>query len=235
MEDSEAGRLPPELWNKVIQYLILNDGFYENPRLIDFLYEIPDASSVAHLHVTRLQDLSTNWRYGLYTALGIMDCVTKSVSAYSFEMLMGSQYIVIKERLGITNIREKYKDLHTTIDYFYRDLRYTTKGIQFRAESRKFPRNLLLIYPLWDEEARQIRMRTFRAKKLIFDRGNRGYYTTITVIFLDDLYTATSKEQKRFSYRREGFRIAEHGSDIMQSLRDKFGDELGSKVYHTLH
>jgi hypothetical protein len=64
--------LPPELWYKVLTYLVANDGFYENPDLLEILSQIPEAvDGGIHGFVRDLQkrgytyqDLDEMWELG---------------------------------------------------------------------------------------------------------------------------------------------------------------------------
>jgi hypothetical protein len=73
--DGCAGRLPSDLWDKIIPYLLINRAFYSNPVLLDVLQEMPETWPAFHRHKHK-------WLYGGFTPEYLKSYQTGPASPY---------------------------------------------------------------------------------------------------------------------------------------------------------
>jgi hypothetical protein len=216
MEVSEVGRLPPELWNKVIRYLIFNDGFYRNPELLGILDQIPDAIHGGFRDSVRqmidsgythreFQDLRNN-PHEIWTIDGrkwMVDPRAPMGEAYDFRevyhigqdltaaIVFSLTYTADNNILIHEAVQRKCETLGTEaicrrMNGIYNSIRFLPFGIRIQLESECDPCHLMLMYPV--EVAGRISFMTRRIRKVFIDKPKEGFTRCLTRIDLGFLF-----------------------------------------------
>jgi len=176
MEGSEWGRLPPEMWNKVIVYLILNDGFYANPELLGILDQIADPIhggfrdcvrillNRGHTHEqiprisyevgysardTRLFDNRWCVTSYLHAPMGRAHVFEHNANNPGFEFCLiytADNNILIREHIDY-HMRGT-EEICWQMNSIYETIRFLPFGCRIRLESKCDPCYLTLMYPV---------------------------------------------------------------------------------------
>jgi hypothetical protein len=218
MEGSEWGRLPPELWNKVIGYLIANDGFYANPDLCIHLHEIPDASPVLNDHLYKLSRkdwsfkhvFSSCWKDA--TVLGVMVYAACKYNDIHYDSYTNEDFIIVRthHRRSIS-LKESNYDWSSDLPH----------GIRFQ-EIGKY-QCMRVWFPGWCEKLGGMHIQHRDLRRYVHERraiGLRFGTLLITIIDLHALF-GDGKERKEYkSFPRHG---TVESSTFFDDIRRDYG------------
>jgi hypothetical protein len=235
MEDSEVGRLPPELWDKVIFYLIHNNGFYENLELLGILYKIPDAVGILNDAFTYIS-FDTCWRTTAFeftsshAHLNYRRTFGPTTTYRIYENNMELE-ISVPRRYSFLIIREcesgyswrTPNEICKDLAKLYGKIGSLPHGIRIQMASMENPLEARLIQPSWEH----MKMRTRPVHK--FKSGT--HYMAFFVVELSESCFRDVNELPLLPLDRELSRCT---SDL-RNLVVAYGMDIGRRLYAFMH
>jgi hypothetical protein len=239
--DVDSLRLPPELWDKIVWYLICNDGFVSNLGLLHLLYQIPDAIYGLERHMgywPEFEDVDADLIHCHYKTpiktLKFMHKYRPNKYGVCIELniYIHKDFIYIEEdeREGLRRGEWDGYDEMEDFSRLYGSLDTLPHGIRITLESIEHPWCLRIVYPSRNENG-ELYMRSAHVDKHVVecDETTGRLYVSYTLIDLRHIHSEGGIPESRCGHWEDD---GEYG--VIRQFQEMYGDKIADRVFRSV-